>query len=147
DDSTTEAEEKGPAKNLTTFVGHLAKCPDFVVKSIEKKRTTSKPPAPFITSTLQQGASSRLGMGAQRAMRLAQGLYEAGHITYMRTDSTHLSEDALKMARAWIGSELGPRYVPEKPNHYASSNKNAQEAHEAIRPTDASFTPKAAHAK
>ncbi|MDB5290078.1 MAG: topA [Phycisphaerales bacterium] len=145
--TTEDPEAKGPAKNLTTFTGHLAKCPDFVVRSIEKKRTTSRPPAPFITSTLQQGASSRLGFGAQRAMKIAQGLYEAGHITYMRTDSTNLSADALSMVRGYISSEFGPKYLPEKPNVYASSNKNAQEAHEAIRPTDAAFTPEAARAK
>ncbi|MDB5331297.1 MAG: topA [Phycisphaerales bacterium] len=145
--TTEDPEAKGPAKNLTTFTGHLAKCPDFVVRSIEKKRTTSRPPAPFITSTLQQGASSRLGFGAQRTMKIAQGLYEAGHITYMRTDSTNLSADALNMVRGYISSEFGPKYLPEKPNSYASSNKNAQEAHEAIRPTDAAFKPEADRSK
>src|SRR6185312_1036548 len=95
DDTTEDAEAKGPAQHVTKLHGHLGSCPRFAVRSIERKRTTSRPPAPFITSTLQQAASSRLGMGAQRAMRLAQTLYEAGHITYMRTDSTHLSADAL----------------------------------------------------
>jgi DNA topoisomerase-1 len=74
-------------------------------------------------------------MAAKRAMQVAQGLYEAGHITYMRTDSTHLSGDALTMARGYIGKQFGDRYLPEKPNFFASSNKSAQEAHEAIRPT------------
>ncbi|CAN5496875.1 type I DNA topoisomerase [soil metagenome] len=147
DDSTTDAEAKGPAKNLTSYVGHLGKCPDFAVKAIEKKRTTSRPPAPFITSTLQQAASSRLGMGAQRAMRIAQTLYEAGHITYMRTDSTNLSAEALSMARSYVTKTFGDKYVPEKPISYTSSNKSAQEAHEAIRPTDATLTPEAAFAK
>jgi DNA topoisomerase-1 len=144
---TEDADAKGPAKHLTTYAGHLAKCPPFHVRGIEKKRTTSKPPAPFITSTLQQAASSRLSYGAQRTMRLAQTLYEAGHITYMRTDSTHLSGDALSMARGFIQKQFGDRYLPEKPNFYSSSNKSAQEAHEAIRPTDAALTPEAAHAK
>jgi DNA topoisomerase-1 len=101
-----------------------------------------KPPGPFITSTLQQAASSRLSFGAQKTMRAAQTLYEGGHITYMRTDSTNLSPEALSMARTYIGKTFGDKYVPEKPNYYASSNKGAQEAHEAIRPTDAAFTPK-----
>jgi DNA topoisomerase-1 len=147
EETTEDAEAKGPAKNLTSFKGRLGKCPAFTVRSIERKRTTSKPPAPFITSTLQQAASSRLGFGAQRTMRIAQTLYESGHITYMRTDSTNLSGEALQMARSYIGKEFGDKYLPEKPNFYASSNKSAQEAHEAIRPTDASLSPDAAHAK
>src|SRR5687768_2814416 len=147
DNTVEDADAKGPAQHATTFTGHLDKCPRFTVRSIEKKRTTSKPPAPFITSTLQQAASSRMSFGAQRTMRAAQTLYEGGHITYMRTDSTNLSADALSMARSYIAKEFGDRYVPEKPNFYASSNKSAQEAHEAIRPTDATFTPKDAHAK
>jgi DNA topoisomerase-1 len=145
--TTEDAEAKGSAKFLTRFEGHLSQCPKFIVRTIEKKRTTSKPPAPFITSTLQQAASSRLSFGAQRTMRLAQTLYESGHITYMRTDSTNLSPEALSMARDYIKSEFGPRYLPEKPNYYSSSNKNAQEAHEAIRPTDAKFSPAEARAK
>jgi len=147
EETTEDAEAKGPEKFPTKFAGHLDSCPPFAVRSIEKKRTTSRPPAPFITSTLQQGASSRLGFGAQRAMRIAQGLYEAGHITYMRTDSTNLSAEALSMARSYIQKEFGPKYLPEKPNFFSSSNKSAQEAHEAIRPTDAGFNPAAAHAK
>jgi DNA topoisomerase-1 len=147
-EETTEDEDaKGPAKHLTTFAGRLGKCPAFAVRAIEKKRTSSKPSAPFITSTLQQGASSRLSMGAQRTMRIAQTLYEAGHITYMRTDSTNLSAEAINMARSYIGKTFGERYLPEKANVYSSSNKSAQEAHEAIRPTDITLTPEAAHAK
>lgn len=147
ENNTEDAEAKGPARNLTSYVGRLANCPPFVVKSIEKKRTSSKPRPPFITSTLQQDASSRLGFGAKRTMTVAQHLYESGHITYMRTDSTNLSAEALNMARAYIGKTFGDKYLPEKPNFYSSSNKSAQEAHEAIRPTDASFDPDAAHAK
>ena len=146
EETTENPEAKGPAKFETSIGGHLGTCPDFQVRGIEKKRTTSKPPAPFITSTLQQGASSRLGFGAQRTMRLAQTLYESGRITYMRTDSTNLSADALTMVRGFIENEFGKKYLPEKPNFYASSNKSAQEAHEAIRPTDASFKPSDAHA-
>jgi DNA topoisomerase-1 len=147
DQTTEDRDGKGPAKNVTKFTGHLANCPPFIVRGIETKRVTSKPPAPFITSTLQQAASSRLSYGAQRAMRIAQTLYESGHITYMRTDSTNLSADALTMARSYIHKEFGPKYVPEKANQYASSNKSAQEAHEAIRPTDLSLTPAAAREK
>jgi DNA topoisomerase-1 len=147
DETTEDADAKGPAKHQTKFRGHLGACPPFTVRSVERKRTTSRPPAPFITSTLQQGAASRLYMAAKRTMQVAQGLYEAGHITYMRTDSTHLSGDALTMARKYIGSQFGDRYLPEKPNFFASSNKSAQEAHEAIRPTDVSFTPEMARGK
>jgi DNA topoisomerase I len=147
DDTTEDAEAKGPAKNVTKFIGHVGACPPFSVRSIEKKRATSRPQPPFITSTLQIGASSRLSFGAQRTMRIAQTLYEGGYITYMRTDSTNLSGDALNMARSYIEKTFGGKYLPEKPNFYSSSNKSAQEAHEAIRPTDATLTPEAAKAK
>lgn len=145
--TTEDPEAKGPAQHLTRFYGKLGQCPPFTVRSIEKKRTTSRPPAPFITSTLQQAASSRLSYGAQRTMKLAQSLYETGVITYMRTDSTHLSADAVQMARSFIRKEYGDRYLPEKANVYASSNKSAQEAHEAIRPTDTGYTPAQARNK
>ncbi len=141
DETVEDKEAKGPAQQVTRFFGHLGSCPKFTVRSIERKRTTSRPPAPFITSTLQQGGASRLHMSAKRTMQVAQGLYESGHITYMRTDSTHLSGEALTMARTYIKAEFGDRYLPDKPNFYASSNKSAQEAHEAIRPTDVNFTP------
>ena len=147
DQTVEDADAKGPAKYQTVLAGRLGRVPPFTVRAVEKKRTTSRPPAPFITSTLQQGASSRLGFGAQRTMKVAQTLYEAGHITYMRTDSTNLSGDALTMVRSYIDKSFGGRYLPEKPNVYSSSNKNAQEAHEAIRPTDATLTPKEAAAK
>jgi DNA topoisomerase I len=147
DQTTVDPEGKGPAKNQTKFIGRIGSPPAFLVRGIETKRVTSRPSAPFITSTLQQAASSRLSYGAQRAMRLAQSLYESGHITYMRTDSTNLSADALTMARTYIKKEFGERYLPEKANVYASSNKSAQEAHEAIRPTDLSLTPTAAREK
>jgi DNA topoisomerase-1 len=101
----------------------------------EDKPTRSKPGAPFITSTLQQAASGRLGFSVKKTMTLAQRLYEAGYITYMRTDSTNLSQDAVAMAREHIEQEYGKRYLPEAPNRY-SSKEGAQEAHEAIRPSD-----------
>jgi DNA topoisomerase-1 len=147
ENDTEDADAKGPARSLTSYKGRLANCPAFHVRSIEKKRTTSKPPAPFITSSLQQSAASRLGFGAQKTMRTAQTLYEAGYITYMRTDSTNLSNEALNMVRPYIKSQFGDRYLPEKPNFYTSSNKSAQEAHEAIRPTDVTLDPNAAMSK
>ena len=148
ENATENADGKGPAKHVVSYEGTLAPSPaQFRVKSIEKKRSTSRPPAPFITSTLQQAASTRLYFGAKRTMQVAQMLYEQGYITYMRTDSTHLSGDAINMARNFVKREFGDRYVPEKPNFFASSNKNAQEAHEAIRPTDCNFTPRDAEAK
>ena len=107
----------------------------YVVTDLETKPTSSRPRAPFITSTLQQTASTRLGFGVKKTMMLAQRLYEAGYITYMRTDSTNLSQDALNMARSYIENHFGAQYLPEKPNFY-SSKENAQEAHEAIRPSD-----------
>lgn len=144
---TEDPDAKGPARHPTTLLGHLPACPAMVVRSIETKRTSSKPPPPFITSTLQQAAASRLNFSAQKTMRTAQSLYEAGHITYMRTDSTNLSREALDMARSYIQSTFGDKYLPEKPNVYTSSNKSAQEAHEAIRPTDLNLTPRDAHGK
>ena len=112
----------------------------YNVKQVEKKPTKSKPSAPYITSTLQQAASVRLGYGVKKTMMLAQQLYEAGHITYMRTDSTNLSKDAVASCREYIEAEFGDRYLPKDPVTY-SSKKSAQEAHEAIRPTDVSQTP------
>lgn len=108
---------------------------DFVVDLVETKPTKSSPKAPFITSTLQQSASTRLGFGVKKTMMLAQRLYEAGYITYMRTDSTNLSQDALNMVRDYIKTNFTATYLPEKPKFYSSKN-NAQEAHEAIRPSD-----------
>ncbi len=141
---------KGPARTLRQVTGTVADGVTYRVKSIETKKTTSNPPAPFITSTLQMSASSSLSMGASRTMRVAQQLYEGvtikgegqvGLITYMRTDSTHLSGDAIKQARSFIDRTYGNTYLPEKPRTYSSSNKAAQEAHEAIRPTDVTRRP------
>lgn len=118
---------------------------DYRVSSLETKPTTSRAKAPFITSTLQQAASTRLSFGVKKTMMLAQRLYEAGYITYMRTDSTNLSQDALNMARHYIEKQFGQEYLPEKPNFY-SSKANAQEAHEAIRPSDVAVKDKDLHA-
>ncbi|CAH0524134.1 DNA topoisomerase 1 [Allocatenococcus thiocycli] len=100
----------------------------------EDRPTKSKPSAPYITSTLQQAASTRLGYGVKKTMMLAQRLYEAGYITYMRTDSTNLSAEAVDAVRDFIGSEFGDKYLPASPLKYGSK-EGAQEAHEAIRPS------------
>jgi DNA topoisomerase-1 len=112
----------------------------YTVVNREDKPTQSKPTAPFITSTLQQAGSTRLGFSVKKTMMLAQRLYEAGFITYMRTDSTNLSEDAVKSCRDYIGKNFGEKYLPPKPNVY-SSKSGAQEAHEAIRPSDVMVNP------
>jgi len=121
----------------------------FSVTSVEKKRVKRNPPPPFITSTLQQEASRKLGFSSQQTMRTAQQLYEGieiggetvGLITYMRTDGVQLSKEAVTAMRAEIKSEFGPEYVPAAPREYISKSKNAQEAHEAIRPTDIALHP------
>lgn len=103
----------------------------------DDKPTSSKPSAPFITSTLQQAASTRLGYGVKRTMMLAQRLYEAGYITYMRTDSTNLSSEAIEAVRDYITEQFGDAYLPSSPNVYGNK-ETAQEAHEAIRPSSVS---------
>ncbi len=112
---------------------------DFEVRSVESKPYTRRPYAPFRTTTLQQEASRKLGYGASRTMSVAQRLYENGFITYMRTDSTTLSETAIAAARAQARDLYGAEYLPDTPRIYASKVKNAQEAHEAIRPAGDSF--------
>ncbi|MBD9414987.1 type I DNA topoisomerase [Pseudomonas sp. PDM16] len=128
--------------NETQAMAALAKLKDssYSVVKREDKPTSSKPTAPFITSTLQQAASNRLGFGVKKTMMMAQRLYEAGYITYMRTDSTNLSADAIDMVRGFIDGEFGKKYLPAKPNFY-SSKEGAQEAHEAIRPSDVNLRP------
>lgn len=116
------------------------KSSNYTVAKREDKPTRSKPTAPFITSTLQQAASNRLGFSVKKTMMMAQRLYEAGYITYMRTDSTNLSADAVAMARGFIESEFGDKYLPAAPNVY-TSKEGAQEAHEAIRPSDVNLRP------
>ncbi|MDP9406606.1 MAG: type I DNA topoisomerase [Actinomycetota bacterium] len=108
---------------------------DVAVASVEEKPYTRKPYPPFMTSTLQQEAGRKLRFTAQRTMQTAQRLYERGYITYMRTDSTNLSETALRAARSQARELYGPEYVPDAPRTYAKKVKNAQEAHEAIRPS------------
>jgi len=107
----------------------------YQVVDREDKPSSSKPQAPFITSTLQQAASTRLGYGVKKTMMLAQRLYEAGYITYMRTDSTNLSADAVGAVRDFIVQQFGKNYLPAEPLSYGSK-ANAQEAHEAIRPSE-----------
>ena len=111
----------------------------FTVTSVETKPYTSRPKPPFITSSLQQVGGSRLRMTAQQVMRVAQGLYERGYITYMRTDSTTLSATAVTAARQAIEERFGRDYLTDGPRIYAKKAKNAQEAHEAIRPAGESF--------
>ncbi|MDQ1642690.1 MAG: topoisomerase, partial [Actinomycetota bacterium] len=111
----------------------------FEVRSVEDKPYTRRPAPPFMTSTLQQEASRKLRMSSETAMRVAQRLYENGHITYMRTDSTTLSEAALTAARDQARQLYGAEYVPDVPRRYERKVKNAQEAHEAIRPAGDTF--------
>ena len=121
----------------------------FTVGSVERKRVKRNPPPPFTTSTLQQEASRKLGFGAQQTMRLAQGLYEGveidgettGLITYMRTDGVQMASEAIASIRDHVKGSFGPNYLPAAPREYVSKAKNAQEAHEAIRPTDVARTP------
>ncbi|EAJ7572976.1 type I DNA topoisomerase [Campylobacter upsaliensis] len=124
----------------------------FVVENIESKERKIAPPPPFMTSTLQQSASNRLGFTPKKTMMIAQKLYEGvkthqgtmGVITYMRTDSLNLAKEAVKGAREFIKEHFGKEYIPSKENIYTTKSKGAQEAHEAIRPTNLSFTPELA---
>jgi DNA topoisomerase-1 len=111
----------------------------FRVTNIEERPYTRKPPEPFTTSTLQQEANRKLGFGARRTMDVAQRLYENGHITYMRTDSTNLAQVAIDAARDLVRTEYGGEFLPDSPRVYRSKVKNAQEAHEAIRPAGHPF--------
>ena len=119
------------------------------VVSVERKQRKRNPTAPYITSKLQQDAAGRLGFNVRRTMGVAQRLYEGvdvgadgtvGLITYMRTDSTRVSDDAMTEARTWVGEKLGAKYLPEQPIEYKGKN-DAQDAHEAIRPTHVEYTP------
>lgn len=124
------------AMTAVTALQHAA----YRVSEREDKPTKSKPGAPYITSTLQQAASTRLGFSVKKTMMLAQRLYEAGYITYMRTDSTNLSKEAVESCREFIVEQFGKRYLPESPVSY-SSKEGAQEAHEAIRPSAVATKP------
>ena len=122
---------------------------DMDVTKVTKKTTKRKPTAPFITSTMQRAASSKLGFGVQKTMQVAQKLYEGieidgnpvGLITYMRTDSVRVSDDAQAMAKDYILNNFGEKYYPDKPNIYAKGKQNVQDAHEAIRPSYPERTP------
>lgn len=129
---------------------HFKRLPRFHVERMETKRRLVQPPAPFTTASLQQQASTQLGFKASRTMRVAQALYEGvdlkgeglvGLITYMRTDSTNLAEEAVTAVRRYITGEFGREYCPESPRVYGKRQERAQEAHEAIRPTDVYHTP------
>ncbi|MEO1789492.1 MAG: type I DNA topoisomerase, partial [Pseudomonadota bacterium] len=109
---------------------------DLTVQSVEAKPGTRNPSAPFMTSTLQQEASRKFGFGARQTMQVAQRLYEAGHITYMRTDGIDMAPEAVTAAREAIKDRYGAEYLPDSPRMYKNKAKNAQEAHECIRPTD-----------
>ncbi|MDG2268277.1 MAG: type I DNA topoisomerase, partial [Alphaproteobacteria bacterium] len=130
-------------------LGKINNVEKYTVKEIIKKRVKNHPTAPFITSTLQQEASRKLGIGAKNTMRIAQTLYEGieingetvGLISYMRTDSIHLSDTAIDQIRSLIKEKYGKEYLPETPRIHNKKSNNAQEAHEAIRPTDVNRTP------
>jgi DNA topoisomerase-1 len=136
-------------KEMADDIKAMLEGASFRALSVDAKPTKRNPAPPFTTSTLQQAASSRLGFPAVRTMQVAQRLYEgldiggetAGLITYMRTDGVQMAPEALSAARSAIAKEFGDRYLPEKPRYYSTKAKNAQEAHEAIRPTDFSRTP------
>ncbi|HSG37604.1 MAG TPA: type I DNA topoisomerase, partial [Paracoccaceae bacterium] len=113
---------------------------DLAVKSVEAKPANRNPAPPFMTSTLQQEASRKFGMGARQTMSAAQRLYEAGHITYMRTDGIDMAPEAVMAARDAIKERFGADYLPSSPRMYKNKAKNAQEAHECIRPTDMRLT-------
>ncbi|MEQ9435912.1 type I DNA topoisomerase [Hyphomonas sp.] len=123
----------------------IVKTGGYSVSSVEAKPVKRNPPPPFITSTLQQEASRKLGFGAKRTMQAAQKLYEEGRITYMRTDGVNMAEEAYAAARTMIQSNYGARYLPENTRRYSSKAKNAQEAHEAVRPTDFNVRPEDYH--
>jgi DNA topoisomerase I len=130
----------------------LAKSEKFIVNNIETKKTKSSSPAPFMTSTLQQGASTKLGFSPKKTMSVAQKLYEgvathtgvSGVITYMRTDSLNIAKEAQELARDYITAKYGKEYLPATAKQYKTKNSSAQEAHEAIRPTMLDFTPEVA---
>ncbi|NDG83968.1 MAG: type I DNA topoisomerase, partial [Proteobacteria bacterium] len=126
----------GPEANR---LSDALKAGTYSVQSIEEKQIHQRPSIPFITSTLQQEANRKLGMGARDAMRTAQSLYEQGFITYMRTDSPNLSSEAIRGARSAVEELFGKEYLSPEPRQFSAKNKGAQEAHEAIRPAGAEF--------
>jgi len=146
-DKLTIANEAMAEKIVTSAKGE-----SFIVASIDKSNRKTRPSPPFMTSTLQQSASTQLGFSPKKSMMLAQKLYEGvktdqgtmGVITYMRTDSLNLASEAVFGARDYIKAQYGEKYLPEKPKNYVTKAKSAQEAHEAIRPTMIEFSPKIA---
>ncbi len=134
-----------PNQEMAYAARDAVKRGQFKVAAVEAKPTRRNPPPPFTTSTLQQEAARKLGFNASRTMQVAQRLYEAGIITYMRTDGVSMDEGAIRELRTAIGAQFGKPYVPAEPRRYASKIKNAQEAHEAIRPTDPSRAPRDLH--
>ena len=130
-----------PTATAAELAVQAAKHRDFKVVAVESKPATRNPWPPFMTSTLQQEASRKYGMGAKQCMNAAQRLYEAGYITYMRTDGIDMAPEAVMAARDEIKQRFGPTYVPESPRMYKNKAKNAQEAHECIRPTDMGLGP------
>ena len=142
-DAVTHLKEEDAAKLRERLLAGTPK-----VSQIETKPYSQKPSPPFTTSTLQQEASRKLGYAARRTMQIAQMLYENGFITYMRTDSTNLSQEAIDGSRNLIGREFGKEFVPTEPRIYKTKVKNAQEAHEAVRPAGSDFAhPEAVRAK
>ncbi|MGP0032826.1 MAG: type I DNA topoisomerase, partial [Acidimicrobiales bacterium] len=142
-DFNDDGEQKGTARVLAegeaTALASALTGQAFAVKAVTEKPFRRSPAPPFMTSTLQQEAGRKLRFSAQRAMQVAQRLYEQGFITYMRTDSTTLSDEALTAARTQAGEMYGAAYVPDRPRRYERKVKNAQEAHEAIRPAGETF--------
>ncbi len=138
-----------PAREAAEAAAAKINASSFAVRSVERKQVRRHPPPPFTTSTLQQEASRKLGFGTGRTMQIAQRLYEGvdiegdtvGLITYMRTDSVQLSREAIEAARGQIGRDYGREYLPAEPRVYKSPAKNAQEAHEAVRPTNFELRP------
>ncbi|KRE42408.1 type I DNA topoisomerase [Knoellia sp. Soil729] len=139
DDGRLRGEVAHLDQAAATGIAHAVLAADVSVTSVAEKPYTRRPSAPFTTSTLQQEASRKLRLSSKNAMRVAQRLYENGYITYMRTDSTALSQSALTAARQQARDLYGGDYVPDAPRNYAKKVKNAQEAHEAIRPAGDRF--------
>jgi len=147
---TADEDGKGPAVRTLRIEGAVDPAARWQVTAIQKKQSKSRPHAPFITSSMQAAAANSLAFTARRTMAAAQGLYQGveipgegqvGLITYMRTDSTHVAPEAMTAARAFIEDTWGSKYLPNKPVAYHSANRQAQEAHEAIRPTDPARRP------
>ena len=141
-DSTVVLDEASAGQLVSSLDGA-----DFSVRSVEPKPYRRRPSPPFMTSTFQQEAGRKLSMSSAMAMRAAQSLYEKGLITYMRTDSTTLSTTAVEASRSAVKTEFGAKFLPDEPRTYATKSKNAQEAHEAIRPAGESFESPASVAK